>query len=92
MALAASLKPGALSDHHRLIRQFEAVPLMITSMAIPDRTTTETGPVHRLEANDQTRSIELQKNPPQTGPLPLRKNPTFPMTLENHMAVFKTRE
>ena len=78
MALAASLKPGALSDHHRLIRQFEAVPLMITSMAIPDRTTTETGPVHRLEANDQTRSIELQKKPATNGTATVTQEPYFP--------------
>ena len=37
MALAAFLEHGALSDHHRLIKQFGAVPLMITSMAIPDQ-------------------------------------------------------
>jgi hypothetical protein len=49
MALAASLKHGALSDHHRLIRQFEAVPLMITSMAIPDQRTTENDLAHQFE-------------------------------------------
>jgi hypothetical protein len=36
MALTALQVNGALSDHHRLIRQFGADPLMNTCMAIRD--------------------------------------------------------
>ena len=78
MALAASLKPGALSDHHRLIRQFEAVPLMITSMAIPDRTTTENRSGAPLGSERPNTFNRVAKKPATNGTATVTQEPYFP--------------